>query len=388
MSTVRGILEQFFRQFEASYESLNAIEVSRSAILNNFDFLKKLYKSKYVIPVLKSNAYGHGFETILKILDDREVPYVAVDGYHEALEVRAFNEVEVLVMATVLPENFSKIETKHTTYVIQDMSVLNVLTNLRRPVKIHLEFNTGMNRQGFERSEVKQVIQLLKDNPHIELDGVMSHLYDANNSTRESVHDQAAQFDEIVTKIKRAGLKPKYIHLSKTGGLLDPPSLHVNTIRPGIGLYGINPFETSNDKALIKKFSTLKPALSLISRVTKIRELEAGEGVSYGHEYVTRRPITMAVIPVGYYEGLNKVLSGEATLSYRNQPLPIIGRIGMNHTILDVSSAKIRLWDRVEVINRDPKAPNSLVSWWKDYGLYPYESLVRLSPEIRRRIVD
>ena len=204
MSTLRGILEQFFRQFEASYEALNVIEISRSAFLNNFDLLKKLYKAEYVIPVLKSNAYGHGLENILSILDDRQVPYVAVDGYNEALEVRAYSDLDVLVMATVLPENFSKIETRHVAYVIQDMSVLNVLTNIRRSLKIHLEFNTGLNRQGFDASELKDIIQTLKGNPHIELDGVMTQFYDAANTSRDSVDEQTKKFDSIIARLRKA----------------------------------------------------------------------------------------------------------------------------------------------------------------------------------------
>jgi len=388
VSTVRGILEQFFRQFEASYESLNSIEVSRAAFLSNFDYLKKLYKAQNVIPVLKSNAYGHGFETILKILEDRKVPYVAVDGYHEALEVRAMSDVDVLVMATVLPENFSKIDTRHVAYVIQDMSMLNVLTNTRRALKVHLEFNTGLNRQGFDKSELKDVIRLLKDNPHIVLDGIMSHFYDAANPDRTSVDDQAKQFDEIAGKIKKAGLKPKYVHLSKTAGVYQPPSLHVNTIRPGAGLYGINPLAGSGSKALIKKFDGLMPVLAMFSRIIKIRELGAGQGVSYGHDWVAGKPTTTAIIPVGYYEGLDRRLSGQDSLRHKGQSLPIIGRIGMNHTILDISASRAKLWDKVEVISRDSQAPNSLNAWWRDHGLYPYESLVRLSPNIRRRIVN
>ena len=124
------------------------------------------------------------------------------------------------------------------------------------------------------------------------------------------------------------------------------------------------------------------------SRVIKIRKIEAGEGVGYGHTFTAKRPMKIAVLPIGYYEGLNRVLGGEATLSYKNQPLQIIGKIDMNHTTLDVTSSPVRMWDRVEVISRNPEAPNSLASWWRDFGLYPYQTLVRLSPNIRRRVVD
>ncbi|HEX9679024.1 MAG TPA: alanine racemase [Candidatus Saccharimonadales bacterium] len=387
MSTVRGILEQFLRQFEASYESLNRIEISRSAFLHNFDLLKNLFKAKHVIPVLKSNAYGHGFETILKILEDRDVPCVAVDGYHEALEVRAISDVDVLVMATVLPENFSKIETRHTIYVIQDMSVLNVMTNGRRSVRIHLEFDTGMNRQGFDLLELKDVLQILKDNPQIELEGVMTHFYDANQPGRQSIDEQLRQFDDIVSRIKKAGFKPQYIHAAKTSGFSRYKSQHLNTIRPGAGLYGINPFsDTASDWH--KKLSELKPVLSMYSRLVKIRQIEKGTGVGYGHTFTAGRKTKLGILPVGYYEGINETLGNAGSLRYRSVAVPIVGKICMNHVHLDLTDTKAKLWEEIEVISADPSAPNSLKRWWQDHGLYPYISAVRLSPHIRRRIVD
>src|SRR5690606_23455373 len=117
MSTVRNILEQFFKQFEASYETLNVIELSRSAMLHNFDLINELYGTEHVIPVLKANAYGHGLEQVVRILEDRQVPYIAVDGYHEALQGRAMSDFDVLVMGAIMPENFGKIDFRHMAYV-------------------------------------------------------------------------------------------------------------------------------------------------------------------------------------------------------------------------------------------------------------------------------
>lgn len=386
MSTVRGILEQFFRQFEASFESINHVELSKSALLHNFDLLKKLYRAEHVIPVLKSNAYGHGLEPILKLLDDRDVPYVAVDSYHEALEVRAISDFDVLIMGPVLPENFSKIETRHMAYVIQDMSVLNVLTNSRHSLKVHLEFNTGLNRQGFEANEVKDVITILKDNPQIELDGVMTQLYDASNPDQKATKDQIKQFDEIVAKIIKAGLEPRYIHLSKTAGLTDATSRYTNAIRPGGGIFGINPLPEKHP--FFDQLDQLKPVLGLYSRVIKLRELPADSGVSYGHTYKTSVATKTAVIPLGYTEGLPRELSNVGELTYKGESLPIIGTISMNHTIVDASKSRLKLWDRVTVISPNRDAPNSVGRLYKDHGLYHYQTLVGISPDIRRKIVE
>lgn len=386
MSTVRGILEQFFRQFEASFEAINVVELSKSAFLENFDLLKKLYRADYVIPVLKGNAYGHGLEQVLKILEDREVPCVAVDSYHEALEVRAVSDYDVLVMGPVLPENFSKIETRHAVYIIQDMSVLNVLTNSRRAIRIHLEFNTGLNRDGFEVGELRDVISVLRDNPQIELEGVMTQFYDAANPNQKATKVQIRQFDDIVGKIKKAGFDPKYIHIAKSNGLTDSASRYANTIRPGGGLYGIN--ITPDEHPFFEQLEQLKPVLALYSRATKVRKLAKGEGVSYGHTYHSTKDTLSAVIPMGYSEGVPRVLSNTGAFRHRSGMLPIIGQVAMNHTIVDASKTKLRLWDRIEVISPDRSRPNSIRQLWKDHDLYPYETLVRISGDIRRKIVN
>lgn len=386
MSSVRNILEQFFRQFEASYETLNRIELSRTALLHNLAYLQELYGSKYVIPVLKANAYGHGLEQVVKILEDTEVPYVAVDSYHEALQVRAMSDLDVLVMGAILPENFTKIDIRHVSYVVQDSTVLNVLTNLQRSVKIHLEFNTGMNRQGFDASELSGVINILKDNPHIELDGVMTHFYDASSENRSSVDSQIKQFDDIVGKLKKAGIKPPYVHIAKTAGLSDIKSKHINTIRPGSGLYGVNPFPYDHPMSAI--FDGLRPVLAFYSRLIKIRDLEAGDGVSYGHTYKLKSAGRVGILPVGYFEGVNEALANTGHFRHKNNQIKILGSVNMNHTMVDLTDSKAKLWDEIEIISRDKAAVNSLQSLWANHGLYPLVSLVRLGDDIRRVIVD
>ncbi len=386
MSTVRGLLEQIFRQFEASYESINTVELSRSAMLHNFDYLKRLYRADHVIPVLKANAYGHGLESVLDILSEREMPYVAVDGYHEALEVRAVSDFNVLVMGPVLPENFKKVDTRHTAYVIQDMSVLNVLTNLNRHIRIHLEFNTGLNRQGFEPDELKAVFTLLNDNPNIELEGVMTQFYDAANPDLKAVKSQTKVFDDIVAKVKKAGFRPKYIHIAKTSGLNNGTSKYANTIRPGGGLYGINPL--GEDHPFFDQLNQLKPVLGLYSRIIKVRSIDKGEGIGYRHSFKAPDKLTTAVLPIGYAEYVPVTLSGKGCFMHKGQPLGIIGDVCMNHTIVDITGTRAKLWDRVEVISRDISSPNSIRQIWKRFNLYQYELLVRISPEIRRVIVN
>lgn len=385
MATIRGVIEQFFSQFETGYEPLNSIELSQSALLHNYDYLKKIFRADHVIPVLKCNAYGHGYE-ILKILEARDLTLVAVDGYDEALEVRALSDFDVLVMGGILPENYIKVDTKHVIFVIQDMSVLNVLTNLRRDIKIHIEFDTGMNRQGFDVSETKEVIRTLKENTHIELNGLMSHLYNSIGKNQKSTKDQMQQFDEIVAQFKKAGFNPEYIHLSKTSGVTDASSKYVNAIRPGIGLYGINPLD--DDHLFYEHLEVLQPVMAAYTRVVKTRHIKSGEGVSYNHTFKAKKDMDIAVLPFGYGDGLSEQLSNSGFLRYKKQALPIIGQVCMNHTMLDITGTNVKMWDRIEVISRERDAPNSIRRLKIDHGFNPHVMLTRISSEIRRKIVD
>jgi alanine racemase len=286
----------------------------------------------------------------------------------------------------VLPENFNKIDLRHTAYVVQDISVLNVLTNMRRSIKIHLEFDTGMNRQGFSASELKDIIPVIKDNDHIELDGVMSHFYDAANVDRTSVGQQVEAFDDIVGKIKKAGFKPPYIHLSKTSGITEPASKYANAIRPGSGIYGVNPL--SEDHKNFKDLEKLEPVLNVTSRIVKIREIEPGEGVGYNHTFVASKKMTIAVVPFGYSEGVSEQLSNTGQFCFKGKPVPIVGKVSMNHTMVDVSDCKAKIWDEIEIISTDRNSPNSLRQLQKQHGIYQLVTLVKLSDDVRRVVVD
>lgn len=387
MNSIRRVLGQLVRQLETSYSSLNRIELSKSALLHNLDYLKALSGAEYIIPVLKANAYGHGIESIAEILDNEDIPYVAVDGYHEALEVQATSDLNVLVMGAILPENVNKLDQKKLAFVVQDMAILQVLTNVRRPIKIHLEFNTGMNRQGFDFTEIKSVIRLLKDNDQIELDGLMSHFYDADNEkTDKAVREQSELFDSIVKEFWRAKLKPRYIHLQQTAGSTKSFTKTANTIRPGIGIYGISPLHEHDPYHI--KLDGLKPVLSAYSRIIKIRELKAGDGVSYNHVYHTKTPARVGVVPFGYYDGMPKELSGKISYKVKGKLVPQIGRICMNHSMIDITESKAKLWDEVEIISRDKDSPNSIQNISKQFDIFPYSLLVKIAPDTRREIVD
>lgn len=384
MTKFRKKLDSVSRFFASDYRTHNRIDISKSALLHNFDVLKEASGGLEPMPVLKSNAYGHGIELVAEALKERVFPYIAVDGYHEYLRVRRVSNQPVLVMGAIPSENISKLVYDKVAFMVQDAETVNAFGASGQDVRLHLDVDTGMNRYGSDISGLERILAAIKTHSNLHLEGVASHLADADNTAVEFTKEQGKRFDKALSHVFGAGFKPELIHISNSPGAPKKVSKYSNAFRPGLGLYGINPL-TEGD-AQQKTLAELRPALRFLSTVTAVRELEEGESVSYGRTYIAKKKSRIAVIPVGYYEALPRALSSKARLISKDHELKIAGRICMNHTMLEAQSAEVG--DEVEVIGGDSQKPNSAAELSKVAGMIPYELLVDIAVDTRRRLVD
>ncbi len=369
-----------------NYKTLNFVEISKSRILHNLAMLQKHHPNFSIFPVLKSNAYGHGLAQISQILNSANCDILAVDGYFEALRIKDITNHKILVMGYINPENTKLLDTKKCSFVVQDIQSLNALGKLNRPVNIHFEINTGMNRLGFQPSETREYLQALKKYPKINLEGVMTHLADTNNETDDSyTENQVELFDNQVKIILDKGFKPKYIHIAQTAGSTKAHSEYANSLRIGIGMYGINPL-SPNDKHF-KDLDELLPALELKSTIIKTINLKTGDRVSYNGTFKAPKPMRMGVLALGYYEGVPRDLSNKGVVTDGDLTLPIIGRVCMNHTMLNLDSSSLQVGDLVTVISNNSYMPNSVMQMSKLHGLYCHSVLTGISDSVRRIIV-
>lgn len=214
----------------------------------------------------------------------------------------------------------------------------------------------------------------------------MTHLADADNETDDSfTHKQVAQFDDLVERILSQGFRPRFIHIAQTAGSAKAQSKYANAVRLGIGLYGINPLGERD--AAYKQLNGLRPVLSLKSTVIKVINLEAGDRVSYNGTFTAKKPMQIGVLPLGYYEGVPRDLSNTGVITHGGELLPIVGRVCMNHTMLDLRGSSVAVGDAVTVISADPNEPNSVPRLAAERGLFPYALLTGLSSSVRRVIV-
>ena len=371
--------------FIRGYEVYNTIEVSRKALLFNSEFFKK-QTNHQIIPVLKGNAYGHGIEVVAEAIKGQDFPYVAVDGYFESLKVHEVNKhQQVLVMGMIKPKNISRLHLKNKAFVVHDVSSIKAYGDLHKPIKLHLEINTGMNRYGISKNELAEYLKLIASYPKLMLEGVMSHLADADGADENTVNDALKLFEQCVEQIRDAGFTPTYIHIGQSAGSMRLKSKIINASRIGIGFYGINPFPS--DHPLYTRCQKLKPVLTLKSTITETHTLSKGDKVSYNYTFTAPKKMKIGVLPLGYHEGVNRDLSNQEFVKIGSQFCPIVGRVCMNHTMIDITNTDAKVGDEVTVYSADSSDKNSIMSTADDYGLFTYRLLTSLSPDVRRTLV-
>lgn len=382
---IKNRLVKYLNIFSQNLDTHNEIIISKNALLHNVRFYETKTKLP-IFPVLKSNAYGHGIREISLALRTRKFPYVAVDGYFEALMVRSHSDAPILVMGAILPQNYSKLNLKNIAYVVKDEMSLRLFGGLDKKITIHLEINTGMNRYGINPMELTKIIALIKNYKNLTLEGVMTHLADSDGVIQANVDKPIKIFDESVAKILSSGLRPKWFHAAQSSGCLRIKSKYANVSRIGIGLYGINPFSPTHPK--YKECRSLKPAMEFTSTLTQINDLKKGDSVGYNYDYTASKPMRIGVIPAGYFEGVRRELSNKGELKVRNKYLPMLGKICMNHTMFDLKNLNLKIGEKVVVYSKNPADKNSVNGISKRFAVSPYLILSNMSAMVRRVIVD
>jgi alanine racemase len=382
--SVRKNIDAFLKQFEKEFKTHNHIEISKSAILHNLALFEAISK-KSVIPVLKGNAYGHGIEQVATALKDAQIPYIAVDGYFEALRIREVSNQPVLVMGAILPENFKRMKYDNFTFVVQDVATINALGETGKRIKIHIECNTGMNRYGASYNELPSLLAALKQYTNLLLEGIMSHLADSDGDDPATVNEAVGQFDACVEMVRNEGFNPTILHVAQSAGSLKAHSKYATTVRLGIGLYGINPFP--KDHQLRDTLKNLQPALKLTSTITKVIELEKGDKVSYNYTFIAPKKMNIGILPLGYYEGVNRALSNAGSVKIGNTFTPIVGRVCMNHTMISLDNISASVGDTVTIYSNSPNDADAIDAIADTFDLFNYNLLTALSSDIRRILV-
>lgn len=375
LSFLKSIKKHFF-----SYKPLIEVKIMEQNLLHNFLEFQKAVPKFGLAPVLKSNAYGHGLKEVSGILKKVKCSFLAVDSLYEALELKKHgNNHQVLVIGFVFPEQIKNQTFKNISFTITSLSQLEALEGLSTDVRIHLKIDTGMNRQGLGLDQVNQAINVLKNNPHLKFEGLCSHLADADGEEESFTLKQIEIWNSLVEKFKVNFNEIKYLHVSATAGFRFLSKIQANVLRLGLGLYGFNTLGLN---------LSLKPVLELQSYVVGVKQLKAGESVGYSHTFTASKDMQIAVLPLGYFEGVDRRLSNLGFVKIKGTECAILGRVSMNITTCDVSKvSNVKFLDPVTVISLNPKDLNSVENIAKLCQTIPYEILVHIPQHLRRMVI-
>ena len=334
---------------------LVTVGISKTALLHNFEEYAAAYPDFLLAPVLKSNAYGHDLGLVARTLDTYPLAFFMVDSLYEARRLRMIRvRSPILVMGYVRPESIARARLSRLDFTITDIQQLReVLPLLRRPTRFHIKLDTGMHRQGITEAQLEEATALLKESPYAQVVGVCSHLADADNMDEAFSRGQLEVWRKLVERLEKTFPLLEYKHLAATKGVRYAQEAGTNVIRLGMGLYGL---DTSSRISV-----NLKPVLELRSVIASLRSVPSGEHVGYNAAHTTDKDSVIATVPAGYFEGVDRRLSGKGSVLIREVSCPIVGRISMNMVSVDVSGVHgVAVGDPVTLISRKPEDPNFL----------------------------
>ena len=361
-------------------------EINLDAIVKNVDNLMALTKENTgALAVVKADGYGHGDVAVAKAVAQKVTGY-AVATLDEAVNLRE-NGVKkpILVLGYVDPYEFDILVSHEITATVFDVETAQLLADAARVQKkqahCHIKVDTGMRRIGLEPDEngiaiVKQITALKE----LSADGIFTHFAASDETDKTSAEHQFKLFTDFTGRLEKEGIHFTYRHCANSAAVIDMPQVDLDMVRLGIAMYGMYP----SDEVKKEKVE-LFPALDLKSHVTMVKEIPAGEKVSYGGTFTTTRTTKLATVSVGYGDGYPRALSSKGYVLVRGQKAPIVGRVCMDQMMVDVTDIEnVTRADIVTLIGKDGDAEITVEEIAALAGTFNYEFVCDLSKRVPR----
>ena len=361
-------------------------EINLDAIVKNVDNLMALTKENTgALAVVKADGYGHGDVAVAKAVAQKVTGY-AVATLDEAVNLRE-NGVKkpILVLGYVDPYEFDILVSYEITATVFDVETAQLLADAARVQKkqahCHIKVDTGMRRIGLEPNEngiaiVKQITALKE----LSADGIFTHFAASDETDKTSAEHQFKLFTDFTGRLEKEGIHFTYRHCANSAAVIDMPQVDLDMVRLGIAMYGMYP----SDEVKKEKVE-LFPALDLKSHVTMVKEIPAGEKVSYGGTFTTTRTTKLATVSVGYGDGYPRALSSKGYVLVRGQKAPIVGRVCMDQMMVDVTDIEnVTRADIVTLIGKDGDAEITVEEIAALAGTFNYEFVCGIGKRVPR----
>ena len=366
-------------------------EISLPNLEHNYRALRgMLPRGCRFLGVVKANAYGHGAVPVAKKLEELGVEYLAVACLDEAVELRRAGITAPILLLGPTPVEFAgELLQYDLTQSVQDLPAARALSEAAvkadKPLKIHIKVDTGMSRLGFLCDEehvnmsVEEIVKACSL-PGLEAEGIFTHFANADGDESYTMR-QLTRFLDVVDKLRARGVELKIRHCAASAAVLNYPCTHLDMVRPGIALYGHYPDPSCQGL----DGPGLLPVMTLKTRIAAVRELRAGTCISYGCTHTLARESRLAVLPVGYADGLERLLSNRSEMLVHGQRVPVLGRVCMDMCMVDVTDLPdVKVGDEATVFGPDLPLEEKAGA----VGTIQYELLCGVAPRVPRVYIE
>jgi alanine racemase len=374
--------------------SLVWVEIDSRAPDSNLRELRRCAKHGTLFcAVVKSNAYGHGVEQMVHLLPSAD--WFGVNSLEEGVQLRALGVVKPVIVLGHVPidrlREAVEEDLRLTVYNTQTIEALSRIPEPAGPVRVHVKAETGTGRQGVLPEDIPSFIAGIRKHRRLELEGLSTHYANIEDTlNHEYAENQLETFRRVLLVLEKEGIRPNIVHTACTAASILFPETHYTMLRAGIGVYGLWPSrETYLSAAMGGRYlPRLTPVLTWKTKIVQIKNMREGSFVGYGCTYRTTRMTRVAVLPVGYADGYDRKLSNTAYVLVNGKRAPVIGRVCMNVTMIDVTDIPdVKLENEVILLGSwgDERITAELMAGWA--GSINYEIVTRISPSLRRYVL-
>jgi alanine racemase len=371
---------------ETNYGRDTVVVVDLDAIAHNVrQFRRHLAPDVKIMAVVKANAYGHGAVQIAKTALQAGAEYLAVAFEDEGIELRqAGIDAPILVLGYTPDHAVAEALKAGLTLTVYQHGSLRTIereaANLGIKARVHVKVDTGMGRLGLFPDEAVDFVKKAWELKHVAVEGIFTHYATADQAEKDYALYQESQFASVLNRLKQEGISIQLPHIANSGGAIDLSDRAYRMVRTGISLYGFYPSEQVNRGVV-----DLRPALTLKTKITDLKQPPAGMGVSYGKTYIADGNEWIAAVPIGYADGVNRHLSNRGFALVRGQKVPIVGRVCMDQLMLNVTDAMpVKIGDEVVLYGEQQGKCITVDEVAKLLGTINYEVVSTISHRIPR----
>lgn len=358
-------------------------EIDLDNLIKNFQLIRNIVKNKKIISVVKADAYGHGAVEVSKVLDEFGTDYLAVATLEEGIELRV-NGISkpILIFGYIFPKQVNYLLDFNLTPTIYSFDIAKELDNLcqmrKEKVNVHIKIDTGMGRVGVNWEESLEFIKEVNKFKNLKIEGLYAHFSSADEKDKSFTRIQFERFLKVVENLKKEGIEIPLKHHGNSATIIDLPEYFLDGVRAGIMLYGLKP---SQEVKNIK----LYPVMSIKAKIVFLKEVKKDTPISYGRTFYTKRDSTIGTIPIGYADGYPRILSNKGYVLYKDKRVKVVGRITMDHFMVDLTKFKdVKVGDDVIIIGKDLKNSITVDEIAKKCKTINYEIVSRIGKRLPR----